>query len=143
MKEAELYAPIISGMMSEGLRAFKIADGSAGKKPFDICGTIAGGRALGVEVKATDAPSQGREAIGPDWTTFETHQIAWLRSFAKAGALALAVVYSKTDRVMNVWVVRHGNDMCKRDADYQLLRKDGLFVGWTALIESERKRTDD
>lgn len=136
MREADLYAPIVGGMAADGMRVFRIADGSAGKKPFDAAGCTAGGRAVGLEAKAPTAV----EAARLQWALFETHQRAWLRDYARRGALALAAVYCRRQRVLHVWALRAANDMCERPADAVLSRDGGQFRGWEALTG---ERNDD
>jgi hypothetical protein len=129
VRENDLYADIIGGMLREGCRVFRIADGSAGKKPFDVAGVAPGGAGVGVEVKA---PSRA-EAVGLDWALFERHQVQWLRAYAHHGAVSLAAVYDRQARRLLVWRLTDAGDTCCRPPDASLAREGGFFVGWAAL----------
>lgn len=90
IKETTLYNSIIKGAELEGWLLFKIVDGSVGKKPFDICGLSHDGRAVAIEVKVC------RNLKLPDYLPehlFKKHQLAWLREYAKRGAISLALIY--------------------------------------------------
>lgn len=130
MRESDLYADVVGGLLREKCCVYKIADGSAGKKPFDVGGVTPWGDGIGLEIKA---PSRA-EANGLDWTLFEPHQVRWLRAYALSGAVSLAAVYDKKSHVMLVWRLSCGDDSCKRPPDARLRRTDGFFRGWTALF---------
>jgi hypothetical protein len=130
VRENDLYADVIGGLLREGCAVYKIADGSVGKKPFDIGGCSRDGHAIGLEIKA---PNRA-EANGLDWALFEPHQIRWLRAYASFDGVSLAAVYDKKSHVMLVWRLSCGDDSCKRPPDARLRSTDGFFSGWTALF---------
>ena len=134
MIEAHLYQPIIAGMLADHFAVYKIADGSFGKKPFDIGGMSHNGLPIGCEVKAPKVA----EAHSLPWALFERHQVAWLRTYAAMGGLSLACVYCRHTKLMHTWVLTDANDRCERVADYKLTRFDGKFRGWQIIAE-ERK----
>lgn len=131
MKETELYAPVVAGMLSEGHAVFKIADGSVGKKPFDIAGTTLNGLAIGLELKIWKTKNATEtEAESIPWQLFETHQIAWLKAYAAKGAIALGGVYYPSDGLLRVWRLASPSDSCDRLADFALAKSAGIFKGW-------------
>lgn len=130
MKEADLYADVVSGMLADGLAAYRIQDGSVGKKPFDVGGATGGGLGIACEIKSPTAA----EANFLQWGPFERHQVQWLRTYAGLGALALACVYDRERHLLLVWSLRHANDRCARPADAELTRTDGSFRGWGTLV---------
>ena len=142
MKESDVYSPIIAGMLNDRCLVFKIADGSAGKKPFDVVGIgRLTGKGIGLEIKATNLKP---EAIGVDWSLFQSHQITWLRAYAESDATSLAAIYDKTSRQLLVWRIEHANDRCDRPADLTLSRNDkGIFTGWRIILDKQKKLDTD
>jgi hypothetical protein len=102
MREHDLYLPIIAHAQTEGVRLWRVNDCPAmGKAPFDLTGVgpptlgrTCGAIAVAAEVKVV----RGREGVRPDdcyllTSDFEAQQVGWLRVYAEAGALAVAMVY--------------------------------------------------
>ncbi len=126
MRESDLYAPCVAGMLADGCAVHKIGDGSAGEKPAEIMGASPTGLMMILELKA---PTVAR-ASSLQWELFESHQRRWLRGFARRGSVYLAGVYDRKRHVIMVWKLRHTYDACAREPDYELGRTNGIFRGW-------------
>ncbi len=85
MKEADAYKRIINGAFRARWALYRIADGSWGRKPFDVGGVDAGGRAVAIEVKY----QRGKRWGGfPPIGLLEPHQLVWLEAVARNGGRA-------------------------------------------------------
>jgi len=131
MQEASLYPLLVDGAIEEGWQLFRIADGSPGRKPFDVAGAAPDGRAVGVEVKVV------RTEFCPDhplpWELFAVHQMAWLKLYGKVGAIALAALYEERTGAMGLYQIKRKRDFAlpaRRLFKGQLLRVDAEYRGW-------------
>lgn len=118
--ERSMYGPIINGLAADGWLAWRIADGSYGKKPFDICGVSPTGLAVGIEAKVCGA----RSACFPE-RQFEPHQISWLKAYDEKGAYGFAVVQFSSLGFVSVF--RHSGEEVGR------LRGRSIYVGWNEI----------
>lgn len=141
MLEASLYAPLIAGALQENWPLYRIADGSPGKKPFDIGGCDPLGRAVGLEVKVIQCRLISGATI--PWQQFELHQRAWLRAFTVARADALAALYCEQTKDLTVYYFAN-----QRELDFshenltqqRLIKQDGRYLGWNFLLEQVERR---
>jgi hypothetical protein len=140
MNERDLYRAMILGAQLERWALYRIADGSPGKKPFDIGGCCPQGYGVGLEVKISKAraPAFPRVANLLPWSQFEVHQIMWLKLFAESGAMALAAIYYedvKELRIYRLYVGAHTDDEGRPNARYagQLTKQENLWIGWGNL----------
>lgn len=89
--ERDLYSPFIKKALSEGIAVYRIHDGNAGKKPFDIAGYW-NNRPLAIEVKVLRdklLPKSLFQSRGK----YETHQLQWLNLCAKNKGVAIGMEY--------------------------------------------------
>lgn len=137
MREANLYAAIVTGANREGWSLFRISDLAPGRKPFDIAGCAPNGLAVGLEVKVTANQPQ------PDRTfsrsIFQTHQIEWLESYSEAGALALVTIYSTSDSRLVVYRlcgIQPFSAVCKSfpRVVLSLDTRTSHYLGWRLLL---------
>ncbi len=84
--ENDAYGPLIRGAFKQRWVLYRIADGSWGKKPFDIGGCDHNGRAVAIEVKAVRGDSWPSRP--PPVHLARSHQLAWLEAIATVGGRA-------------------------------------------------------
>jgi hypothetical protein len=135
LKEHDLYSPLIDGGDMEDWLLYRIADGSAGFKPFDIGGADRHGIAVGLEVKRT---KEHPESSGQDplpWKLFETRQRAWLNEFAHHRCLALvALHYDQTGEIALYHLAGGADDLPRKHYSVGALTlHDKLYRGWRKL----------
>jgi len=124
--ERSLYQGIVDGAAAEGILLIRIADGSLGKKPFDIFGLHFNGRMICIEVKVS------RKAITEnlDYKCLETHQKSYLDICANRGAYCIVLVY---DVFMgNIAAYDHvtGKEIAR------LTKKNQKWTGWLDIIKA-------
>ena len=137
MLEATLYNPLVKGALSENWLLFRIADGSYGKKPFDIAGCAPNGRAVAVEVKVVKRfffyqPMK--------WHLFEQHQVGWLTAFSESGGIALPMIYS--ENTQKLYAFHYQQALHYRNLEewgYTILERTNrsfgiAFVGWSQIL---------
>jgi Holliday junction resolvase len=134
MTETDLYSPIVAGMNSEGFAVFKIADGSVGKKPFDVAGVCPDGISVAIEIKIEKQADMGTLTVVPVGL-LSGHQSSWLLAYARRGAHAALAVYYTRERQLRVWVLKPGTTVVA----VELHRVDGKFIGWADLFTCTRK----
>lgn len=137
MKEAAHYQRLIQGAMRQGWFLYRIADGSPGRKPFDIGGTSPCGLAVGLEVKVVD--HLPREGAALPWQIFAIHQRAWLETFAKTGGVSLAGLYSKSDGVMVFYRFLSAEELDHPVEQLRTIQMDWrpqpqIYTGWDRIL---------
>lgn len=136
MTESDQYGPLWKGANSEGWSLFRIADGSVGKKPTDLAGCAPDGRAVLIEVKLFKEPRSSWAAWSPSWQRYEAHQMAWMRRYAEAHALAIAAEYDAPRREMRLFVIEHAEQVGSAfEVRSAVMRKAGdLWAGWDGVL---------
>jgi hypothetical protein len=124
MLEKDLYKGIIDGARSEGWLLFRIADGTLGKKPFDITGCAKDGKAVAVEVKVDRRTNTN---IDNFQGLLEVHQVNWLKAYSMNDAYALVLIYQNEQLV----VIQYFNGTPK--CELVLQEKNGSWIGWSNL----------
>ena len=127
-KEKELYNPIIAGMVAEGWTMFRIEDGSFGKKPFDIAGIAPDGKGVGLEVKLTNK----YDSEEFPWKLCSSHQVSWLKEYAKKGAYSLLAIYTLDDNKLRIWEL--WDDLNTYGHMEMILDKFKRYAGWDRLL---------
>lgn len=127
MKEHQLYKDILKGTELSGWTCFRINDGSLGRKPFDICGVTNTGRGVAIEVKVCRSDTLPEHI----YTMLSSHQLAWLKLYAKAGAVSLLLVHHKNCiygyRLM--YNIIHDTYFTLFISDNKLVRGSGFWTG--------------
>jgi len=125
MREADLYAPIIRGAHKVGVTLWHPQE-SSGKAPFDLAGIVsmtqslvpkskdeptvmAFGLAVAAEVKLVKAPPRIEGEPIP-WRDFRPHQVTYLKEYAKAGGLSLAMIYYEAVADLVCYVLKGEED---------------------------------
>lgn len=129
--EDELYPPLIDGARIDGWALFRLADGSWGKKPFDIAGIASDGRAVGLEVKVVE-----KFPVAPEkfpWAVFSEHQKNWLAEYDRLGGLGLIALYNW--RLGEVQIYKYG---LPEMPGVKLARRGKIgYVGWNLLLKAK------
>ncbi len=134
MVEADLYNPLVKGALREGWALYRIADGTPGRKPFDIGGSAPDGLAVGLEVKIVNKFPLQTEKL--PWDLFEAHQKGWLRAYAISGAMALAALCERSTKVVRIYrVLRHDliDEPTLKLPVGTLVYSQSIYTGWTGL----------
>jgi hypothetical protein len=150
MRESDHYGRLWRGANAEGWSLFRIADGSAGKKPADIAGCSPTGVAVLVEVKLLreGRPRASPGAQFPHWPAYELHQMAWLRRYAEAGALAIAAEYDEARREMLAYVFAYEARVgaSRGEAPFCVRMEPGPgggpYFGWSRIAMWDATRRD-
>lgn len=141
MKEASLYLPLTEGANTEGWMLRKEADGSPGRKPFDIWGMTPLGHFVACEVKVADRTLRPDDPI--PWAKFEVQQKPWLKRVAMAqDALALVALYEEPSKEMHVFCLWDDlvlDDPLKDLYWVALSREGGVFRGWWHGLEGDQE----
>lgn len=108
MVERQLYDPLMKGAAKDRWFLLRIADGSPGKKPFDIFGSASNCISVGLEVKLV---KHARDSDPFPYQRFEEHQLAYLRQYAVRGLYSLAGLYDAETHRMKILIMqpRHFN----------------------------------
>lgn len=133
--ENKLYLPLTDGGDHENWLLYRIADGSNGKKPFDIGGCDPYGVAVGLEVKVTGERATDVGGHPLPWGLFEIHQRWWLREYARQRALALVGLYYDSTKEMRIYRLTGDDDELPRHL-YEagpLSRHEAVYRGWNQL----------
>ena len=163
MKEVELYAPMVRGAAGVGIKMFHPQEGAA-KAPCDLVGVAPlhaladddytvdyilwhppahrndVGVAIAIEVKQIDR-HPGRPGEVLPWGLFASHQKTWLREFAEAGAISLAVIWYAPARELIAYILKPGAGFAEGTfcaeiphTTLQKLTTPDRFVGWNTVI---------
>lgn len=103
MKENELYNPILKGGRVNQWSLFRLTDDCQGKKPFDISGLTACGRAVGMEVKLFRNLSSVSNATRFPRYLFAPHQLNWLAVYSGHGQAALTTLCDPDTREVRIY----------------------------------------
>jgi hypothetical protein len=140
VRESDLYLPMVEGAKADAWRLYRIADGSPGRKPFDIGGFAPGGVGVGLEAKIVR--SYPAVSSGIPWAAFAPHQRSWLEDAAAIGGLPLVALYSLEDRGLRIYRLYRGEfDMPSGflvQVDLRWLPAHKLWRGWPNPKELEK-----
>ena len=145
MREADLYAPIIKGANSEGMFLFRIADGTFGKKPYDIAGFTSSGVAVGIEVKLVRRFPDYDQKIPK--SIFSPHQIVWLNNLSARLGLAVVVLghHSGQVRAYRLWRPYRWNDASTLWPNFDMISRgegtDRMLFGLSSFQQEPTSRT--
>lgn len=89
--ERDLYSPIIKKALSEGIPLYRIQDGSAGKKPFDIAGYW-DCRPVAIEVKVVRSKTLPLP-LSKSRGKYATHQLQWMNICANNNGIAIGMEF--------------------------------------------------
>lgn len=130
MTERQLYQPLIKGARREGILLYRIADGSPGKKPFDIGGCGKDGVAIGLEVKLVCKISP----LGNfPWNLFPEHQLNWLKAFSKMNARGIIAIYEAEPKLMKLYYPEPSQIGTAKTHEIKksiLMKSEDVFIGW-------------
>lgn len=136
MLERELYSRLVDGADAEDWLMYRIADGSSGKKPFDIGGRDHQGNAIALEVKVSSEAVEKVSDRPLPWRQFEMHQRAWLGEFARPHSLSLIGIYYEESKTFSVYrLLRNEPDDLPRSTYHvgNLTCSKGEYRGWKKL----------
>jgi hypothetical protein len=132
VREADLYLPMVEGAKADAWRLYRIADGSPGRKPFDIGGFAPGGVGVGLEAKIVRVWPAA--SCGVPWAAFASHQRSWLEEAAAIGGLPLVALYSLETRGLRIYRLYRGEfDVPLKympQVDLRWLPGHNLWRGW-------------
>jgi hypothetical protein len=136
VREHELYTGIVAGGNAEGFELYRIEDGSAGKKPFDIGGFTRHGRAITIEVKVVDS----LPTVVMPVRQFASHQLTWLQNCAKYGGIAVAILATSKTVMRAYWLEcetslsLHPSLIRSQEL---ILQRNGMYTGLSKLISPQ------
>ena len=135
-REFDLYAPLINGARRDRWFLFRIADGSFGRKPFDLAGSASNGLAVGLEVKVVNKLPEQWQPF--PWNLFSTHQIEWLKLYADQNSYALMALYDYIIANMRIYKLTSSAKIDAAVANIPCLDlikdRNGSFIGWSDLF---------